>query len=666
MTMQMTNAMRATMLFDTSSFTAEAKRAVQVATGMAGQVSGAWDRTSAAVAENSRSYGELRASIDPVYAASKRYEAAQRTLTRALEAGAISQGEMSQTLDLAAKRYLAPVAGAQRLSLAQGSIAASSNRMTSAVTNASFQVQDFAVQVASGTAATTAMAQQLPQLLGAFGMTGKIALFGSILGTLVAVGAAVIPKIDGAGAAVKGFLVSVSDYPVIGGMISAVQVLGENVDQIAVYAGTAAAIFTGKWAVGALAAAVATGSFSGALVVLRGALIRTGVGALVVGAGELTYQFLRLMKATGSFGAAMGVLGDAAVGVWNGIVTSASAIPPGLAATWESVKSDFLYMLSGLTAGWRDFLKGFGLDAMADAADAASTAYAGASNDALVAAGDLSAAASAKITDGFDQAKAAVSALTGIIKNGDHFFGLPSLNGGLKDAAKNGKKTASELSKLKDFADGWKDKLDPTREYRREFEKLAKAMNAGYLSAEEYEAATWQLNVQLADSLPLVGDLVDGLSNGLFEGFSSTMSNIGQSFKKWLASLIATAMKNRIVLSMGVSGGMTGAASAGTGVTGSVAQSGLTSLLGSGIGWASSFASGITGPLQSAISATMNSGLTSGWNAFQSSVNASSSGVFGGILWRVWRGIGPWYLGDGDWRRYRYPVTFVTGMPRAV
>lgn len=48
---------------------------------------------------------------------------------------------------------------------------------------AGFQVQDFAVQVAGGTSALTAMAQQAPQFLGVFGPGGAIA------GALIAVGA---------------------------------------------------------------------------------------------------------------------------------------------------------------------------------------------------------------------------------------------------------------------------------------------------------------------------------------------------------------------------------------------------------------------------------------------------------------------------------------------
>ncbi|MFH5927156.1 hypothetical protein, partial [Roseomonas sp. SXEYE001] len=48
------------------------------------------------------------------------------------------------------------------------------DRLGSQVQNASFQIGDFAVQVASGQSAVTALAQQLPQLLGGFGMVGAI------------------------------------------------------------------------------------------------------------------------------------------------------------------------------------------------------------------------------------------------------------------------------------------------------------------------------------------------------------------------------------------------------------------------------------------------------------------------------------------------------------
>jgi hypothetical protein len=57
--------------------------------------------------------------------------------------------------------------------------------------SAGYQVQDFAVQVAGGTSALTAMAQQAPQFLGVFGPGGAIA------GALIAVGAIALKVFNG-------------------------------------------------------------------------------------------------------------------------------------------------------------------------------------------------------------------------------------------------------------------------------------------------------------------------------------------------------------------------------------------------------------------------------------------------------------------------------------
>ena len=55
----------------------------------------------------------------------------------------------------------------------------------------------------------------------------------------------------------------------------------------------------GRWVAGMAAAALSVRGLATALVVLRGALIRTGIGALIVGAGELVYQFTRLVSRCG-------------------------------------------------------------------------------------------------------------------------------------------------------------------------------------------------------------------------------------------------------------------------------------------------------------------------------------------------------------------------------
>jgi hypothetical protein len=86
--------------------------------------------------------------------------------------------------------------------------------------------------------------------------------------------------------------------------------------------GAAAAAF-GVYRAAAVVASVATMGFATALGVARAALIRLGIGALIVGAGELAFQLTRLVERTGGWGNALELLGDVASGVWEGISTSA-------------------------------------------------------------------------------------------------------------------------------------------------------------------------------------------------------------------------------------------------------------------------------------------------------------------------------------------------------
>jgi hypothetical protein len=74
--------------------------------------------------------------------------------------------------------------------------------------------------------------------------------------------------------------------------------------------------------------------------VLRSALIRTGIGALIVGAGELVYQFTRLVSGAGGFGAAMSLLKDLAVEVWERIRMGAAAAGAAATAMFFDLKAD--------------------------------------------------------------------------------------------------------------------------------------------------------------------------------------------------------------------------------------------------------------------------------------------------------------------------------------
>jgi tape measure domain-containing protein len=125
----------------------------------------------------------------------------------------------------------------------------------------------------------------------------------------------------------------------------AIILVADNLKRLASYGIAFAGFMAGRYVAGLVAAAVATGGLSGALVLLRAALIRTGIGALIVGAGELIYWFGRLVRGAGGFGAAMGLLGNVAGGVWRDIGQGARAL-------WHTTQA---------YAGWiaQAFIRGF-------------------------------------------------------------------------------------------------------------------------------------------------------------------------------------------------------------------------------------------------------------------------------------------------------------------
>jgi hypothetical protein len=123
--------------------------------------------------------------------------------------------------------------------------------------------------------------------------------------------------------------------------------LGDHIGEIASIAGAFAAFFAGRFVVALGAAALGVSGFSLSLTVLKGALIRTGIGALIVGAGELVYQFSKLVEGAGGFGAALGLLSDLASEVWDRIGLGVDAVVASLSASW-----------SGITATVADAMQG--------------------------------------------------------------------------------------------------------------------------------------------------------------------------------------------------------------------------------------------------------------------------------------------------------------------
>ncbi|ONG56966.1 hypothetical protein BKE38_05065 [Pseudoroseomonas deserti] len=130
-------------------------------------------------------FSQLEARLNTTAGKQRQYEQATLLVQRAQEAGVVSTERASQVLQALQTRYESNGRAAAQLATANDNLARSSNQVAHQVQNASYQVGDFFVQVASGQSAITALAQQLPQLLGGFGMIGALAGAGVAIGAVV-------------------------------------------------------------------------------------------------------------------------------------------------------------------------------------------------------------------------------------------------------------------------------------------------------------------------------------------------------------------------------------------------------------------------------------------------------------------------------------------------
>jgi hypothetical protein len=118
----------------------------------------------------------------------------------------------------------------------------------------------------------------------------------------------------------------------------AIRALFDNIGRLTTYAATFAGVMARRWVAGMAAAALSVRGLATTLVVLRGALIRTGIGALIVGAGELVFQFTRLVAGAGGIGAALGLLQDVAREVWDRIGLSTASAWAKIEASWAGLQ----------------------------------------------------------------------------------------------------------------------------------------------------------------------------------------------------------------------------------------------------------------------------------------------------------------------------------------
>ncbi|MER5174010.1 hypothetical protein [Thioclava kandeliae] len=678
--------------------TASDRAAQATRAGEAAQAEAA--RTAASAA---RSYESLRVSVDPLYASSQRYKQAVEVLNAAQAAGVVDDRARANTLRLLGEQLSATSGVMQRT----GGI---SGRMSSAFSNASFQVQDFFVQIAGGTDVMRAFAMQAPQLLGALGFSGKLAMIGSALGTLVAVGAVVLPMLGDFGRKAKDMGEAVDDLEgSLGDLRAALDVAAIPMAALRKEFGlNAEAAREMNLAMLDLAQLKAMNDLDASTEALRtrfadlvaqvdqfDAATRQAGGALredfltmaQTSIRQLQSQFgLTIIEARG-VADAMGKINSGDVDqvaagakdltqVLMAVKDSAGRIPPDLQEAASAAAQTAIEALR--LAGYAEQAEKIaanlpvGLNSAADAAQRLASAMAAATGfstnldaqiktldvqieatrtkqnvanatriagleleaqarrDAAVAAGEDALAADARLA--IDQAQ--------IKTMSDKLATLDQLTAAQKASTKAGTaglKAAQKLEKAQaKEAERWRDLIDPMNRYRRELGELNTLAKEGLLTPEEVQKAMAQLNADLADSLPLVGELTDTLVDGLFTGFRTTLGSIGDMFKTWLKQMIATAAKNRILVAMGVTGatGVAGTAAAAAGSAAGVKPGGLGSIATSGLGLAgvigtsvNAFISGAGGLVTSLTGA--GGGLAAAGTYLTSVLGGATSGITG-------------------------------------
>lgn len=142
-----------------------------------------------AIQKETRAFQQLKASVDPAYAAQRRYEAAVRQVEAAVRMGAVSQKEANAVLAQAKAAHLGAATAATTAAAQATGFFKVSGAGRFVIQNTSNQIGDMAVQLQMGTDPMRVMAQQLPQVFGGFGaLGGVLGMVAPLLGTIAAIG----------------------------------------------------------------------------------------------------------------------------------------------------------------------------------------------------------------------------------------------------------------------------------------------------------------------------------------------------------------------------------------------------------------------------------------------------------------------------------------------
>lgn len=392
------------------------------------------------------------------------------------------------------------------------------------------------------------------------------------------------------------------------------------VERLGIAVGVAAAAYGVTLVAAFVSSGAAAAALTGAMNVLRIAMARIPLLLVITLAAELIYQFSKVVQATGGVGAAFTALGELAGAVWQGIVSSAAAIPPGLVGVWETIKSGFYSMISDLVLAWSNFLnsvsnslQSIGLEGAADAvikqAYAADDVVGDMARKSKAAAGASAAAyknAGATVTAAFEPARAKIAELQAA---------TAAAAAAATAAGTAATKAGTATTKAGDAAD-------------KAGGKAAGAGKAAASAAADAAEATDTWGDAMREKLmPAIDGVANAFGDFLARGlrdFKGFVSDILSQFQNMLAQMIAAAAKNRIMISMGLDPLSSSLRAAGAPVGG-------TGFLGSALGtWGK--AGGLMGGL-SGVWGGITGGFSSGGilGAITGGISSSIGGVTAGI-----------------------------------
>ncbi len=330
-----------------------------------------------------------------------------------------------------------------------------------------------------------------------------------------------------------------------GALRVALDALIGNIGRLATYAATFAAFMAGRWVAGLAAAAFSVRGLATALVLLRGALIRTGIGALIVGAGELIYQFTRLVQGAGGFGEALELMGAVAKAVWDGIKTTAGSFADDFRALRSDVEAIWLRLMAFLSQKWADFLGQIGptFNAVAEKIGTdmridwfGAESYASMLGHAASNAGAMA--------DTYRQRAADTRASA--------FDGVGPAMQALRDAMRGSDETGADaLTEATNAAERFETALDNAGSAATETGAAAAAAAAAAAPATEAAVTGWQaVSAALADYAGKAREIGGDIGQALVGAFQSAENAVGEfvktgklNFRDLVTSLIADLAK---------------------------------------------------------------------------------------------------------------------------